>query len=167
MMLLFMWHCRRHWKCNRGREVKASDSKSDSLWERRFESCRLRTFLASFSFVSSSKMYKKSLAGWRYGGSNPRPSKCESDALPLSYIPISLLFDFHLCLTTFCTPGKHWCCMLWWLTLACIHTQLADRLGIVGAVGLTKQNVNNSVDHSSHVLASAVHILKLERYRED
>ena len=29
---------------NRGREVKASDSKSDSLWERRFESCRLRIF---------------------------------------------------------------------------------------------------------------------------
>ena len=27
---------------NRGRVVKASDSKSDSLWERRFESCRLR-----------------------------------------------------------------------------------------------------------------------------
>ena len=25
---------------------------------------------------------------WRGGGSNPRPSKCESDALPLSYIPI-------------------------------------------------------------------------------
>ena len=25
--------------------VKASDSKSDSLWERRFESCRLRNFL--------------------------------------------------------------------------------------------------------------------------
>jgi hypothetical protein len=31
---------------SRGRAVKASDSKSDSLWERRFESCRLReTFL--------------------------------------------------------------------------------------------------------------------------
>ena len=27
---------------SRGRAVKASDSKSDSLWERRFESCRLR-----------------------------------------------------------------------------------------------------------------------------
>jgi hypothetical protein len=27
---------------SRGRVVKASDSKSDSLWERRFESCRLR-----------------------------------------------------------------------------------------------------------------------------
>ena len=36
-----------HNRCgsNRGREVKASDSKSDSLWERRFESCRLRIFL--------------------------------------------------------------------------------------------------------------------------
>ena len=35
-----------HNRCgsNRGREVKASDSKSDSLWERRFESCRLRIF---------------------------------------------------------------------------------------------------------------------------
>ena len=32
---------------NRGREVKASDSKSDSLWERRFESCRLRIFFSS------------------------------------------------------------------------------------------------------------------------
>ena len=30
-------------RSSRGREVKASDSKSDSLWERRFESCRLRT----------------------------------------------------------------------------------------------------------------------------
>ena len=30
---------------------------------------------------------KKEKCGWRYGGSNPRPSKCESDALPLSYIP--------------------------------------------------------------------------------
>ena len=28
--------------CSCGREVKASDSKSDSLWERRFESCQLR-----------------------------------------------------------------------------------------------------------------------------
>ena len=28
----------------RGRVVKASDLKSDSLWERRFESCRLRDF---------------------------------------------------------------------------------------------------------------------------
>ena len=26
---------------------------------------------------------------WRCRGSNPRPSKCESDALPLSYIPSS------------------------------------------------------------------------------
>ena len=31
---------------SRGRVVKASDSKSDSLWERRFESCRLRIFFA-------------------------------------------------------------------------------------------------------------------------
>ena len=31
--------------CNCGRVVKASDSKSDSLWERRFESCRLRMVL--------------------------------------------------------------------------------------------------------------------------
>ena len=29
---------------SRGRVVKASDQKSDSLWERRFESCRLRIF---------------------------------------------------------------------------------------------------------------------------
>ena len=27
---------------------------------------------------------------WRCRGSNPRPSKCESDALPLSYIPLAL-----------------------------------------------------------------------------
>ena len=40
---------KRCWKgrqCNRGRVVKASDSKSDSLWERRFESCRLRSLLS-------------------------------------------------------------------------------------------------------------------------
>ena len=28
---------------------------------------------------------------WRCGGSNPRPSACEADALPLSYIPCSYL----------------------------------------------------------------------------
>ena len=31
---------------SRGRVVKATDSKSVSLWERRFESCRLRTYFA-------------------------------------------------------------------------------------------------------------------------
>ena len=33
---------------SRGRVVKASDSKSDSLWERRFESYRLRIFFLGF-----------------------------------------------------------------------------------------------------------------------
>ena len=38
---------------NRGRVVKASDSKSDSLWERRFESCRLRASFEAFDRLSS------------------------------------------------------------------------------------------------------------------
>ena len=32
------------WNGSRGRVVKASDSKSDSLWERRFESYQLREY---------------------------------------------------------------------------------------------------------------------------
>ena len=45
---------KRCWKgrqCNRGRVVKASDSKSDSLWERRFESCRLRKSFWACNFI--------------------------------------------------------------------------------------------------------------------
>ena len=61
-------------RSNRGRVVKASDSKSDSLWERRFESCRLRThnftetrerfdcFSRFLSVVSSKQLVR--LAEW-------------------------------------------------------------------------------------------------------
>ena len=45
--------------CSRGRVVKASDSKSDSLWERRFESCRLRTFFICNQHRATSSLKKQ------------------------------------------------------------------------------------------------------------
>lgn len=48
----FTWNPRAH--CSRGRVVKASDSKSDSLWERRFESYRLR-----YLFFTNTSLHKQ------------------------------------------------------------------------------------------------------------
>ena len=42
---------------SRGRVVKASDSKSDSLWERRFESCRLRQSIIFCIIIFSAKLF--------------------------------------------------------------------------------------------------------------
>lgn len=47
--------------CSRGRVVKASDSKSDSLWERRFESYRLRIF-----FLNSVVIYNLNIYFFKY-----------------------------------------------------------------------------------------------------
>lgn len=50
-MSYFTIKCKFWTVCSRGRVVKASDSKSDSLWERRFESYRLRIFFSSYLFL--------------------------------------------------------------------------------------------------------------------
>ena len=39
-----------------GRVVKASDSKSDSLWERRFESCHLRKIFFRLGYTLDSNL---------------------------------------------------------------------------------------------------------------
>ena len=56
-------------QCSCGRVVKASDSKSDSLWERRFESCQLRLFYCRI-FLDKLK-FKKYIAE---RGFDPRTS---------------------------------------------------------------------------------------------
>ncbi len=63
---------------NRGRVVKASDSKSDSLWERRFESCRLRQFHRLFyrtqSHNNCEAMFNMFRVTWPRHGKSGWPS---------------------------------------------------------------------------------------------